>query len=52
MTWAEAFPIAAMLLYLGAGIAYAVQGQGGFSLMYFAYAVSNLGLLWAALQGR
>lgn len=52
MTWVELFPAACGVLYLGAAVGYALNGQWAWTLTYAAYAVANVGLVLAALQGR
>lgn len=38
------------LLYLATAIGFAWKKQWGWSLAYFAYALANVGLIWAAIQ--
>lgn len=42
------FVAAGLLLYLGAAVAYAVQGFFPQTLVYLCYAGANGGLIWAA----
>jgi len=52
MTWVELFPAACGLLYLGAAVGYALQSNWPWCLTYGAYAVANVGLIFAAIQAR
>lgn len=45
-------PALAGLLYLAGAVGYAAQGQRGLALTYTAYAIANVGLIWAAMEGR
>jgi uncharacterized membrane protein YecN with MAPEG domain len=36
------------LIYLGVGVSMLANGQHGMALTFFAYAVANVGLIWAA----
>jgi len=38
------------ILYLITAIAFACKHQGGFALTYLAYAIANVGLVWASLE--
>lgn len=38
-----------MLLYFATGIAFCAKKQPAWALTYFAYAVANIGLIWASL---
>lgn len=40
------FVLAVSVLYVGACVAYIREGQGGSALMYFSYALANVGFLW------
>jgi hypothetical protein len=44
--------VAVGLLYLGAGIGYYNEGMKGYALAFAAYALANVGLIWAAIQMR
>lgn len=52
MAWPELFPAVTGLLYVGASVAYGHAGQPGLALAYAAYAAANVGLIWAAIEGR
>jgi hypothetical protein len=52
MVLADLFPAAAGLLYLGAAAAYGLGGQRGMAFAYLAYALANVGLILAAIEGR
>ncbi len=41
-------PIIAGLLYLTTGIAYSVKGCPGWAIMWFSYALANVGIIIAA----
>lgn len=38
-----------MLLYFATGVAFCAKKQPAWALTYFAYAVANIGLIWASL---
>ena len=48
MTYGDWFLLAMSAGYLGAAIAYGLEGNKGYALALTAYAVANLGLVWAA----
>lgn len=48
MLWGDWFVMAGLVLYIGAAIAYGVQGQLPQTLIYLCYAGANAGLIWAA----
>ena len=52
MTWVEWLLVPVMLLYLVASANYLRLGQTGLSLAFLFYALSNGGLILAAIQGR
>jgi hypothetical protein len=52
MTGAEWFVGAVVLMYSGAAVHYGLQGQWGWSLIYSAYTLANIGLIIVAVQGR
>lgn len=52
MTWVEVLPIITGVLYTAAGFGYAWRGEEGWAVAYFAYALANAGLVWAAIGGR
>ena len=52
MTWVEVLPTITAFLYVLAAIGYASQGLKGMSLAYAAYALANVGLIWAAVELR
>lgn len=52
MTWPEYLAAAVAVVYLTVCTGYALQGQPGLALAYFAYALGNVGLIWAAIGGR
>lgn len=52
MTWLEALPAITGCIYAIAGVGYGLRGEYGFSLAYAAYAVANVGIIWATVAGR
>jgi len=40
------------ILYLGTSVAFAVQGRIPWAITYFAYALANVGLIWASVAPR
>lgn len=52
MSWVEALPALCGLGYLAAAVGYLRLGQPAWALTYAAYAVANIGLIWAAIRGR
>lgn len=52
MRWVELLPAIVGLFYLAAACGYYAHGSRGFALAYAAYAVANVGLILAAIEGR
>ena len=48
MKWGDAFLLAMSFGYLAASVAYLTEGNKGYALALFCYAVANTGLIWAA----
>lgn len=48
MSWGGYFLAVMSVGYLGAAIAYLVQGNPGYALALFCYSVANVGLIYAA----
>jgi len=40
------------LVYLWTALAFLYEKRAGWSLTYFAYALANIGLIWASLTER
>lgn len=51
-TWIELLPAASGVLYITASLGYGWHGQYGMALAYAAYALANVGLIVAAMEGR
>jgi len=52
LTWTDLLPAITGLIYLASSAGYAVEGQKGLSIAYIAYALANVGLVMAAVEGR
>ena len=52
MKWPDLIAAAVAVLYLATAIGYAILGQRGLALAFTCYALANVGLVWAALEGR
>lgn len=52
MTWVEILPACVGVAYLVASAGYLYQGATGMGIAYAAYAVANVGLIVAAVEGR
>lgn len=48
MTWGDKFLAIMSLGYLAAAVAYFIEGNRGYALALFAYAVANIGLIHAS----
>jgi len=51
VSWPDYFPAAVLVMYVAAAVGYGLSGKHGLSLAYAAYAVANIGLIWASLEG-
>jgi hypothetical protein len=52
MTWAEWMLIVPTCCYLASALYYVKLGQVGFAIAFGCYALANVGLMIAAVQGR
>lgn len=44
-------PGVVLLLYLATAAAFLVKKQPSWALVYFAYSLANVGLIWASVKG-
>jgi hypothetical protein len=44
-------PGAVLLLYITTAIAFLIKKQPSWALVYFAYSLANVGLIWASVKG-
>jgi hypothetical protein len=44
-------PSVVLLLYLATAVAFLVKKQPSWALVYFAYSLANIGLIWASVKG-
>jgi hypothetical protein len=52
MTWVEWLLLGPACCYMAAALYYVRHGQAAFGVVYGCYAVANIGLIVAAIQGR
>jgi hypothetical protein len=43
-------PSVVMLLYIATAVAFLVKKQPSWALVYFAYSLANVGLIWASVK--
>lgn len=53
MSWSTIIgPALCGVIYTLTALAFLREGRGGWTLCYFAYALANVGLIWASIAER